>query len=544
MLPSLSMDGFLALHTGSCVADLASHAPLCHTVGMFASRSALVSLLFTGLVLCASCSRGGDAKDRASGELGKTNATTAPESMLPDSGALEVGDGAPQDESNELPVGESPSEGAVATSGGAPSCATLSHDAAARAQAIFAEVERQCETKDDCTTVGYKPGCLDSCASTTTVAKSGVDAVREAVRALDESVCADFDAAGCVVSPSGCPFIGELSVACVEQRCEYVSEADEQSEPTLLVDAGVDAATTADAAGCLGQSNCRWVERASLPTPTSRLAATIHAGKLYVFGGVATADPTHSAAYAYEPQTDTWQSLSPMPVGAYGLDTHTVEDTLYAFLAYDDTGFIKDVFAYDPASDTWSERSPRPTQRYTFSSAVVDGRVFIIGGFGAPDDDSAADWEYKYDVEVYDPQTDTWSTEAGLPNAIAAAASCSTGNLIYVFGGDVNRTLVYDTAEGTWTERTPPSLARSDHECVRVGDAFVLLGGRDAAGNQFDVTERYEPATDTWTELEPLPTPRYWFAARELGSSVYVVGGETFATVGELELDSVLEFTP
>jgi N-acetylneuraminic acid mutarotase len=174
---------------------------------------------------------------------------------------------------------------------------------------------------------------------------------------------------------------------------------------------------------------------------------------------------------------------------------------------------------------------------------VVDARVFIIGGFGASDDAPEGDWEYKYDVEIYDTQTDTWSTQAGLPNAIASAASCSIGNLIYVFGGDVNATLVYDTAEGTWTERTPPSLARTDHECVRVGDSFVLIGGRDAAGNQFDAFERYEPESDTWTELEPLPAPRYWFAAGELGGSVYVVGGETFATTGDLELDSVLQFT-
>lgn len=540
------LEGILGLvHAGLCLADLASQPPVCHTPGMFASRMAAVSLLATGLVLCASCSRGGDAQDRTSGGLGKTNATTVPVSK-PDSGSPEKGDTVLHDESAESPsagVGGATSDDPVETSGDAQSCAALRQDAEMGAQAIFDEIERQCEANDDCTTVRYTPKCLEGCGGATTVAKSGVDAVSDAVRALNESVCVDFDAAGCVVPPTGCPVTPGFSLACVQQRCEYVWE-DEESDPSALVDSGAREEAATDPGGCGGETGCSWVERAALPKPTSRLAATTYGGKLYAFGGAATADASHSAAYAYDPTNDTWQSLSPMPAGAYGIDAHTVDDTLYAFLAYDDTGFVNDVFAYDPASDTWTERSPRPTQRYIFSSAVVEARVFIIGGFGVSDDAPEGDWEYKYDVEIYDIQTDTWSTQAGLPNAIASAASCSIGNLIYVFGGDVNATLVYDTAEGTWTERTPPSLARTDHECVRVGDSFLLIGGRDAAGNQFDAVERYEPESDTWTDLQPLPAPRYWFATGELGGSVYVVGGETFATTGELELDSVLQFTP
>ena len=37
--------------------------------------------------------------------------------------------------------------------------------------------------------------------------------------------------------------------------------------------------------------------------------------------------------------------------------------------------------------------------------------------------------------------------------------------------------------------------------------------------------EAYDPATDTWEELAPLPTPRHGFGAATIGESVYLPAG-------------------
>ena len=52
--------------------------------------------------------------------------------------------------------------------------------------------------------------------------------------------------------------------------------------------------------------------------------------------------------------------------------------------------------------------------------------------------------------------------------------------------------------------------------------------------------EMYDPSTDRWAAVEPLPAARYGRAAVTIGEVIYVVGGR----VGGRASDSVLRFDP
>src|SRR6266436_3320026 len=58
----------------------------------------------------------------------------------------------------------------------------------------------------------------------------------------------------------------------------------------------------------------------------------------------------------------------------------------------------------------WSALAPMPTARQEVAVAVLDGRVFVIGGLGEASEPVAT-------VEVYDPAADRWETRAPLPAA-------------------------------------------------------------------------------------------------------------------------------
>jgi hypothetical protein len=66
---------------------------------------------------------------------------------------------------------------------------------------------------------------------------------------------------------------------------------------------------------------------------------------------------------------------------------------------------------------------------------------------------------------------------------------------------------------------------REHLNAVVVGDRVHVIGGRGAAGSTA-AHERYDPATDTWTTLAPLPTARSAAAAAALGGRIWVAGGE------------------
>ena len=77
---------------------------------------------------------------------------------------------------------------------------------------------------------------------------------------------------------------------------------------------------------------------------------------------------------------------------------------------------------------TWTTLAPMPTARQEVAAAALDGRVFVIGGFGENADPVAV-------VEAYDPATDRWETRAPLPAPTHHAAAAVVGGRLFVVGG-------------------------------------------------------------------------------------------------------------
>jgi N-acetylneuraminic acid mutarotase len=219
-----------------------------------------------------------------------------------------------------------------------------------------------------------------------------------------------------------------------------------------------------------------------MPDAVRGQATVQHGGLVYAFGGESTQDEAltamhlpgireaaayNTAVHAYDAKTDTWTSRTNMPVGAYALSAHALGDKIYVFSGYAVNGFDSTVQVYDPKADAWTQSTPRPTSSYTFVSEAVGGRVYVIGCQGPSATDPSV-WPYRDDVEIFEPQTG-WTRGARLPKPVSGAASCSLGDRIFVFGGDVNNlTSIYDVKADRWSSATPPPTARTSR-CSAAG---------------------------------------------------------------------------
>jgi hypothetical protein len=136
-------------------------------------------------------------------------------------------------------------------------------------------------------------------------------------------------------------------------------------------------------------------------------------------------------------------------------------------------------YAYDVATDKWTDIAPLPRGRGAAATAILNGRLHLIGGAGAPTAERASvGWH-----EVYDPQADRWESRKALPGARDHVGSVAHNGVIHIAGGRFN-TFEYNTnlhhvylpERGTWEQRAPLPTTRYGHGLGLITRRVCLSG--------------------------------------------------------------------
>jgi N-acetylneuraminic acid mutarotase len=186
------------------------------------------------------------------------------------------------------------------------------------------------------------------------------------------------------------------------------------------------------------------------------------------------------------------------------------------------------------AAIVWSSKAPMPTARGALATATgKDGTVYAIGGYDGAD---------LATTEGYDPVTNAWATLAPMPTARHGLAAARLGTKIYAVGGfnsflPLGTLQVYNPATNRWSTKAPMPTPRGDLMAVAGADGrLYAIGGwnaRDASNDAIPLStvEAFAPATNTWTTMASMPTPRFQLAGAVLGSNIYAIGGESESTI-------------
>jgi N-acetylneuraminic acid mutarotase len=205
----------------------------------------------------------------------------------------------------------------------------------------------------------------------------------------------------------------------------------------------------------------------------------------------------------YAQEDGYWTTLEPMPTARYGLGVAVVNGKIYAIGGQ--TGLLGAGYSilsvneeYDPATDTWSSKTPMPTARTEFGIAVYENKIYCIGGYGPQE------YVGLGTNEVYDPATDTWETLASLPTPRYDVQANALYGRIYVTGGNSSLIEVYNPAKDSWTTKEPTPATRIETFCVSgvVNNKIYVIGPGDE--NQI-----YDPLTNSWTTGAAKPSPAY-----------------------------------
>src|SRR6478736_33550 len=139
-------------------------------------------------------------------------------------------------------------------------------------------------------------------------------------------------------------------------------------------------------AASLLTATAAWTKKTPMPRPAHHAALAAYNGKIYACGGFVAPEK------------------SPLPIGAAWQP-------------------IDDVWEYDPATDAWKALAPLPGKRGSAVAVEVRGKIYVVGGVTTAVGSKTPFFTFMGSCNVlasnavYDPETNKWESRA--PMAVA-----------------------------------------------------------------------------------------------------------------------------
>jgi N-acetylneuraminic acid mutarotase len=274
------------------------------------------------------------------------------------------------------------------------------------------------------------------------------------------------------------------------------------------------------------------------------------------------------------PHKTSWHSLAPIPISprqehsTVFLPPSTIA-IIGGVVPTNDTSIVPPFATtsimqlYSITKNTWSSRALIPTPLNHINAAVVNGKIYLLGGLAEFNDSRGRAWRAIPDCWSYDPATDHWSrihTDVPKGEERGSAAVIVHDAKIYLAGGatslefnanntqnSISTVSVFDTRTHTWL-KVPQAAkympgARDHAGAALVDERMYVLGGRDhGQGNVRDtvfVLNLCDLEAGWATSQAKMPTARGGLAASVVGKKVYTFGGEGDTSVASGVFDEV-----
>ena len=294
----------------------------------------------------------------------------------------------------------------------------------------------------------------------------------------------------------------------------------------------------------------KWQIVSELSTQRTGFSTAVVDGKIYLIGGTPFQNRRGpyglSTVEVYDPKTNSWEQVADMPTPRTSTETAVVNGTIYVCGGYNgidnravNLKFLDIVEAYDPQTDTWTRKQGMSVSRVDFGVGAVAGKIYSIGGSVHPLD-RKPEAPGRIDlVEAYDPATDTWVKRADMPTKRDGFGVGVINNRIYAIGGGgwpqvgaggpfLTVIEAYNPKINRWERKNEMPNLRLAFSTVVLDDVIHLIGGFIWQGRvpQYLATvDTYNPETEEWDDIPPMPTPFMPFGAAVVDGNIYVFGG-------------------
>lgn len=260
-----------------------------------------------------------------------------------------------------------------------------------------------------------------------------------------------------------------------------------------------------------------------LPSGWFGSAVVEYNGKIYSFGGYNSGVLDQVAIY--DTTNETWSSGPSMSVGRYELGAVRIGNYAYVIGGYDPANSSM-VERYNLSNDTWDTTTIASLNypRMGFGCVAYGGKIYVIGG-------------YYYgtiynSVEIYDPDTNVWTMGTSMPTARWRLGAALVNNKIYAIGGSQDNwggspASVVEEFDpqangglGAWTSKPNIWAANTGFGIAAYNNKIYMIGG----GSYASLLE-YNPVNGLLLDKGALPDMRFVFTAATSGNYIYAIAG-------------------
>ena len=284
-----------------------------------------------------------------------------------------------------------------------------------------------------------------------------------------------------------------------------------------------------------------WVELPALPTPRSEVTAATDGDRIFLIGGMEAAQLFLRTVEVFDPVTQRWTEGPDLPLGAHHAMSAGLDGAIYVFGGYSErtgTALVSD-YAYILQGGAWEQLPDMPEPRAEGGAAAVDGKLYVVGGVGLTG--------LAETTMVCDPATSEWSTTTGLltpRNHLGVAAA--DGRIFAIGGRDAPASLplphggfgsqpiqgigaseVFDPATEEWTELPELPTPRGGLGAAATSNGFIVTAGGEAREETDDEVEALDVQSSEWAELPPISIARHGLGVVAIDTVVYVIAGGT-----------------
>ncbi|XP_026939538.1 kelch-like protein 33 isoform X2 [Sagmatias obliquidens] len=157
----------------------------------------------------------------------------------------------------------------------------------------------------------------------------------------------------------------------------------------------------------------------ALPAPRFAHAAAVLEGQLYVSGGCSGTGQYLASLLHYDPKLEKPGTLlSPMGVPRAGHVMAALGGRLYVAGGLGETGDLLSFEAYEPRTDSWTHLTPLPSPHVGAAGAVLQGELLVLGGY------SHRTYAPSHLIHAFCPGLGRWLCLGTLPRPRAEMPAC------------------------------------------------------------------------------------------------------------------------